>query len=117
VDGSHSLNTTKNGWYNADDGKVHYTVALTSDGVNDDVSLTDSITGTALILDKDSLSDGGAGGTFTVSEDGKSFTYVPKDGKMTHNQSISITYTASVDTANLTGRNRERNRKRCNGYL
>ena len=102
VDTSGSLTTTKQASYNQSDGKVHYTVTVSSNGYNEDVLVKDSLTGTALTYDKNvQRSDqSGINGTVNTQTD-RGFEY--KIPNMANGQTITLTYTASVDFNALGG--------------
>ncbi len=51
--------------YVGDDGKIHYTVTVHSAGVVKSVHVTDSISGTALTYDSDSLAISGISSSYT----------------------------------------------------
>ena len=102
VDTSHDVSVTKGGWYNAGDGKVHYTVTVTSTGTNENVVVTDAITGTALTYDDNVNATADSTATGTAAKQGNGFTYtIPR---MTDGQKVVLEYTASVDYSKLTGK-------------
>lgn len=102
VDTSHDVNVQKEGSYNQTDGKVHYKVTVTSTGTNENVVVTDAITGTALTYDNNvqATSDSTATGTAAKKDNG--FTYTIPN--MTDGQKVVLEYTASVDFDSLTGK-------------
>lgn len=100
VDTNGSLTTTKTANYDPNDGKVHYTVTVQSNGYNENVKVADSLAGTALTYDRNVKEQNSSLGS--VSDEGDhGFKYtIPemKDG-----QTVTLTYTASVDFDALGG--------------
>jgi len=98
VDGAHDASVEKWGYFNTSDGKMHYTVTVSSDGVSKNISVKDTITGDALALDTDSItvrsSDGQSIG-YTVNADTSGFEMTIAE--LGHNQKAYIEYTASLD--------------------
>lgn len=95
VDDSHRVNVYKNGYYDKNDNKIHYTVTLKAEGVSENITIEDSIDGKALSLDTDSISINGGKNAHISSKSGEGFTITVPE--MTDGETINITYTASVD--------------------
>ncbi len=100
LDGSHDVNVKKTGYYDSNDGKVHYTLTLTSTGENNNITVTDTLSGDLLNIDTDS---------FTYSDDSRitddSTTtkgFVKTISSMSHGETFTINYTASVDLSRMT---------------
>ncbi len=99
IDQTKDINiTSKNAYYNNEDGKVHYTITVTSKGTNTNVVLKDTfVSGAAVTLDTQSMHETGSGShniSYTnVSGSGFTAT-IPK---MTNGETVTIEYTASVD--------------------
>ena len=105
VDHAASLTVDKKGEYNPATNKMEYTVTVTSSGYNTDVEVTDTMTGSLLTFDGiDSISASSSRtdnslSTMTKEEKGNGFKAVipsMKDG-----ETVTLTYTASVDLKNL----------------
>ena len=99
VDTSGSLTTVKQANYDRSDGKVHYTVTVTSHGYNTNVIVKDSLTGTALTYDQHVTSSVTGGKVKSQTERG--FEYVIPE--MTDGQTATLTYAASVNFDALGG--------------
>ena len=102
VDNTSRVTTTKNATVNIWNDRVYYTATVESFGASQNVVVTDTITGTGLTLDPDSI-------VFTSSTDqtvsatgsatGNSFTYtIPA---MADKEVITITYSAVIDPSQL----------------
>ena len=99
VDTSGSLTTVKQANYDRSDGKVHYTVTVTSHGYNTNVIVKDSLTGTALTYDQNVTSSVTGGKVKSQTERG--FEYAIPE--MTDGQTATLTYAASVNFDALGG--------------
>lgn len=101
LDDSHGVDVKKDG-YVGDDGKIHYTVKVTSTGRNENVQVKDAISGTALTLDKDSLQISGNSSdpTYGSADNGFDLT-LPS---MNAGEVATITYTASIDYSKISGK-------------
>lgn len=99
VDTNGSLTTTKTANYDPSDGKVHYTVTVHSSGYNTNINVADSLTGTALTYDKNVQADSSSGSA--KSQNDRGFTYTIPE--MTDGQTVTLTYTASVNFDALGG--------------
>lgn len=95
VDKTHNASVQKNGWYDPKDGKIHYTVTVTSSGTSKDVTLTDTVNGTALTYDKNVTYKSTKGATATTNTSGNGFT--AKIPTMSDGEEVKFTYTATVD--------------------
>ena len=99
IDDSHKVNISKNGYYDTNDNKIHYTVTAKADGVSENITIEDKINGKALSLDTDSIKINGGDKAIIRSKSSDGFTItVPK---MTNGETIDITYTASVKFQNI----------------
>ena len=82
--------------YKSDDNKVHYTVTVKATGDLTNVKVTDTISGTALTMDQDSITINGNSSEPTgagATSDGFNYTFPT----MKNGETITITYTASVN--------------------
>lgn len=102
LDDNHDTSIEKSGSYNSGDNKVHYTVTAKSDGKSENVVITDIVNGTALTYDQGSIQINGNSTTPAVSENEDGF--VVTLSSMADGETVTITYTASVDFGNLTGK-------------
>ncbi len=105
IDDNHDLSITKDGHYDSSDGKVHYTVQVKSTGVSTNINVTDSITGSALSMDANSVQVSGNSGTASTTYNTNGFTTTID--KMYDGEIVTITYTASVDFAALNGKSKD----------
>lgn len=100
---NHEVDIQKSGSYSSADNKVHYTVYVKSTGSNSNVNVKDTLTGTALSLDTDSIRISGNSSEPTINSktaDGFDITFpTTKNG-----ENIKIEYTASVDWNQITGK-------------
>ena len=77
------------------DGYMYYTVTVTSTGDNKNISLTDTISGTALTLDQNSITETTNHGATFPNKTNKGFDIsIPE---LKHGESATITYRAKVD--------------------
>ena len=101
IDTSHHVTVQKIGNFDWNDKKMHYTVTVKSDGRSENVVVTDTLTGTAVTLDQDSIkctSDKTSNKTFTKDKDeitDKGFKLTIPE--MENNETVTFTYTASID--------------------
>lgn len=104
VDDKKDVIINKEGSYNSSDNKVHYKVTVKADGSLTNVHVQDTISGSALSMDTDSIRINGNssgpnpsnGGAFAASVDnrgGFDMTFP----SMKNGETITIEYTASVD--------------------
>lgn len=103
VDSTHNASVSKTGWYDSNDGKIHYTVTVNSTGTSKDVVVTDTITGTALKYDQDQKVKitSTKGATATMEPKGNGFTAtIPS---MSDGEQVKFEYTASVNFDKLNG--------------
>lgn len=93
--------------YDEATGKFHYTVTVKSNGYSKNVVVTDSITGTALIYDDNSLSvTSSTDRTVTsTSTDTQTNGFKYTVDHISNNEILTFTYTASVDYSKLSGDN------------
>ena len=98
VHDDHKVTIEKNGDYKADDNKVHYRLTIKSEGENNNVKVTDEITGNALNLDPNSVviknSKGEVVPVPVIYNSNKFEFTIPK---MNHNETYTVEYTASVN--------------------
>lgn len=84
------------------DDRVYYTATVESFGISQNVVVTDTITGTGLTLDPNSISFESSTGqpvSATGTANGNSFTYtIPR---MANQEVITITYSAIIDPSQL----------------
>ena len=89
----------KNGYYNSEDGKMHYTLTVKSTGKSENVRVQDVISGNLLTLDQESITVTPAKQYNTNSKDSKGFDIT--FAEMAHDESLTISYTASVQLTEL----------------
>ena len=87
---------SKKGSYNPETGKMEYTLTVKSEGKSENIKVTDVIHGNMLTLDQNSITidpnkelNGG------INKSDKGFDLTIKN--MSHNETVTIKYTASVD--------------------
>lgn len=99
-DTSTDLDVNKTSSYNPETGKMEYTVTVKATGNPTDVKITDAISGDMLTLDENSI-------TITPSSKIPSSKHTNSKGfdmifaSMSHNETVVIKYTASVDTTKI----------------
>ena len=100
------VSVSKSGTYDANSGLITYTVDVVSTGANTDVTVTDSISGTALVYQKDVSGTSNKSGALSVaaSNADSGFTYVIPS--MSDGEKVTLTYTAKVDYSKLSGEGR-----------
>ncbi len=104
VDTTHNVSVQKNGYYK-NDGKIHYTVTVTSSGISKEVKVIDTVTGTALTYDNNVEWKSTKYATATAQTNGNGFTAtIPS---MSDGETVTFNYTASVDFDKLTGNGNE----------
>ena len=102
LDDVHDTSIQKSGYYDSNTNKVYYTVVAKSDGVSENVVITDNISGTALKYERGSIQINGNSATPTISENDNGFSVsLPSMGDT---ETVTITYSASVDFGKLTGK-------------
>lgn len=107
VDSSHDASVEKSVYYDSNDNKMHYTVTVRSDGISENVTLQDTIgTGSGVSIDTDSfvvsVSPSGAADPSSVTFSNKTTTgFNANIGSMTDGETITIQYTASLDTSQI----------------
>ena len=99
VDDVHDVTAVKDGYYSTEDGKIHYTVRVTSTGNNTNVTIQDTLQGEALIFNKDVTATPAAAGSPQYTD--KGFTWVVPS--MADGDVYTFTYTADIKTDGLTG--------------
>ena len=101
IDNHASTSITKESWFSEQDGKVHYTLTVTSNGVNHNVLVKDTITGDALTLEANSITSEpkNAGEESNVTNKGFSYTI----GSMKDGEIAKIKYDATVDFSKFNG--------------
>lgn len=102
IDNDHDTSVNKSGSYHSDDNKVHYTVTASSSGKSDHVVITDTVTGTALNYDRGSIQVSGNSAPYTIEESDNGF--IVRLDSMNDQETVTVTYTASVDFDNVTGK-------------
>ena len=95
VDDKKDVTVNKSGQYNSDDNKVHYTVTVKADGSLTGVNVKDTIGGTALTMDRGSLTYEGNSSAPTGGPNDSGFDLTFPT--MKHGETITIKYTASVN--------------------
>ncbi len=99
-DNSASASITKSGHYNASTNKMEYTLSVKSTGKTENVKITDAISGDMLSLDENSIVIVPANKTVTnKSTNAKGFELTISE--MSHNETVTINYTASVDLSKV----------------
>lgn len=99
-DTSSDVDVSKSGSYNPATGKMEYTVVVKSTGDSENVKVTDAISGDMLTLDEGSITiEPSSKTTSSPTTNSKGFELVL--GNMTHNETVTIRYTASVDYSKL----------------
>ena len=94
VDKTHDVGVNKSADLRQD-GYMYYTVKVTSTGDNKNISLTDTISGTALTLDQNSITETTSHGATFSNKTNKGFDIsIPE---LKHGESATITYRAKVD--------------------
>ena len=94
VDQTHDVGVNKSANL-GQDGYMYYTVTVTSTGDNKNISLTDTISGTALTLDQNSITETTNHGATFSNKTNKGFDIsIPE---LKHGESATITYRAEVD--------------------
>ena len=94
------VDVQKSGSYNASTGKMEYTVTVKSTGKSKNVKVIDAISGNMLTLDENSFEITPSGKTpSSTSTNSKGFTMT--FGEMAHDETVTIKYTASVDTSKI----------------
>jgi len=99
VDTSHNASVSKSGYYDQNDGKIHYTVTVNSSGTSQNIVVKDSITGTALTYDNNVTYKSTNGATAKVSKGENGFTATISS--MSSGEKVTFTYTASVDLSKI----------------
>ena len=111
VDQTKDINiSSKNAWYDENDGKVHYRVTVNSKGVNNNVVLKDTFSsGAAVSLDVDSIHETGTA-SHNISYSEKSSTgFKATIPHMGNGDSVTIEYTATVDYSTLINKEGKKN--------
>jgi len=101
MDTTADVSVSKSASYNSATGKMDYTITVKSTGNSEDVKVHDALANTNLLkIDTDSIRISPAGTEYNItdsSQDGFDMT-IPSIG---HNQTVTITYSADVDTSAL----------------
>ena len=101
MDTTADVSVSKSASYNSATGKMDYTITVKSTGNSEDVKVHDALTNTNLLkIDTDSIRISPAGTEYNItdsSQGGFDMT-IPSIG---HNQTVTITYSADVDTSAL----------------
>ena len=98
IDTSHHVTVTKTGNFDWNDKKMHYKVTVHSEGHSEDIVVTDTLTGTAVTLDQDSIqftSNKSDNKKYEVKKTDKRFILTIPE--MENDETAEITYTASID--------------------
>nr|MCR5655612.1 DUF5979 domain-containing protein [Lachnospiraceae bacterium] len=96
VDASHNASVNKSCSL-LSNGKMQYTITVNSSGTSENISIADTITGSALTLDPSSISVSGIDSSLFSTTSSSSTGFNATISKMTHGQTAVITYTADVD--------------------
>ena len=97
LDQTKDIGVKKEAWYDSNDGKMHYRITTTSKGKNTNIQLKDTITGSAVTLDQDSIHETSATdhGISYSNQSSKGFTAtIPS---MSNNETVTIEYTGTVN--------------------
>ena len=101
IDTEGSVSVSKSASYNSATGKMDYTVVVQSTGNSDNVTVRDALANTNLLkIDTSTITVSPSGTSYTIdsaNEGGFNLT-IPR---MTHNETVTITYSADVDTSAL----------------
>ena len=101
MDTTADVSVSKSASYNSATGKMDYTITVKSTGNSEDVKVHDALANTNLLkIDTGSItvSPGGTEYTVTASSQSGFDMTIPSIG---HNQTVTITYSADVDTSAL----------------
>ena len=101
MDTTADVSVSKSASYNSATGKMDYTITVKSTGNSEDVKVHDALANTNLLkIDTDSITVSPGGTEYTVTESSQSGfdMTIPSIG---HNQTVTITYSADVDTSAL----------------
>ena len=105
VDKSNSVSTSKSAYVDVENNKIYYTTTVTSSGSSTNVVVTDSITGTGVTLDRNSITASSSTGqtvSMTANQNGNSgnsFSYtIPS---MANGEIITFRYSADIDPSVL----------------
>ena len=96
-----ALNKTAS--YNKANGTVDYTLMITSSGTNTDVYLEDTISGTAVTLDPDTIQVNSNMGTTDANVTASGNGLTSNRFNMTGGEVITVTYSAKIDYTELDG--------------
>ena len=99
-DNSASASITKSGHYNSSTNKMEYTLTVKSTGATRNVKVTDVISGDMLSLDENSITINPSSKTIT-SQNANSKGFDLTISEMSHNETVTINYTASVDLSKV----------------
>ena len=101
IDTEGSVSVSKSASYNSATGKMDYTVVVQSTGNSDNVTVRDALANTNLLkIDTSTITVSPSGTSYNIdsaNEGGFNLT-IPR---MTHNETVTITYSADVDTSAL----------------
>lgn len=99
-DNSASASITKSGHYNASTNKMEYTLTVKSTGATKNIKVADAISGNMLSLDENSITVNPSSKTISSQNtDSKGFDLTISE--MSHNETVTINYTASVDLSKV----------------
>lgn len=103
TDPTSDISTEKTGWVDQENGIIHYSVYITSTGRNTNVTAADTVSGTALIYQKDVTGQSSISGalSYAANNTDNGFTYVIPS--MEDGEKVTLTYTAKVDYSKLSG--------------
>ena len=94
------VSVTKTGSYNSATGQMDYVVTVKSTGKSENIVVTDSISGSAITLDQDSITISPSK-TLTNPIDASDNGFTLTIGEMAHNETVTIRYSADIDSSYL----------------
>ncbi|OZG51901.1 MSCRAMM family protein [Pseudoscardovia suis] len=101
LDTSNDLAVAKQSTFDETNGKMHYTVTLTSTGISTNVQLTDAISGSAITYDPSSLKVSGNSADYTATTNGNGFAF--STATMKNGETITLTYDGAIDYTKFNG--------------
>ncbi len=101
-----NVTVTKDGKYDAKSGVITYQIVVTSSGENTNVTVEDTISGTALIYQKDVSGSSSKSGALNISASNTENGYTYVIPSMSDGEKVTLTYTAKVNYDKLSGEGR-----------
>ncbi|MBR1849137.1 MAG: hypothetical protein IJ791_07890, partial [Lachnospiraceae bacterium] len=89
----------KSGWLDESNGIIYYTITVKSQGKVKNVKVTDTVKGSLVQYDKNTVTVNGAPAGTRISHNSKGFTYTIPE--LSGNQTVTITYSAKVDMSKI----------------